>query len=404
MSLLLNRRRNIQQQIKRENAYLKELTRSLDEMNRKQEELQHNQRLQLIGTLTGGIAHEFRNLLTPIMGYSGLLRETLPPDSPMRADIDEIYTSAVRAKEIIKQITSLSRKNLDPVFKPLPLDDILPRILKVVATMKPAGAEMHVDVDFDGHRIMGNATQINQVILNLCNNAFQALPDDGGALWVSGRIEEDEGARFAVLRFRDNGAGMDAKVRDRIFDPFFTTKRVGEGTGLGLSVVQNIVDLHQGAIEVDSEPGRGTTFTLRFPTVRPNEIDGELEEPEARPLREPLDIVLVEDDSHVLRVFQRGLEQNGFTVKAFTEPLEALRELEQNSCDLLVTDYNMPRMTGAELAMRARGLAKKPKILVLTGFADKEMLEFLRQDIIDGYQIKPVEISELVEKINTLFA
>lgn len=404
MGILFHRRRENQRQIQRENIYLKELNRSMDEMNRRQEELQHSQRLQLIGTLTGGIAHEFRNLLTPIMGYSGLLRETLPPDSPIREDIDEIYTSAVRAKEIIQQITSLSRKNLDPAFKPLRLDEVMPRILKVADSTKPAGASMEMDVDFGGAEIMGNKTQLNQIILNLCNNAFQALPDGTGKLQVTGRTQRENGAEYAVLTFTDNGEGIEPERLERIFDPFFTTKRVGEGTGLGLSVVQNIVDLHQGVISVDSTPGRGTTFTVRFPTIVAEAAEKKKPAEAAKAMEEPISVVLVEDDEQILRLLHRGLAKNGFATQAFSDPLEALKEMEQNPCRLLVTDYNLPRMTGGELAMRVRGSNKNTKIIVLTGFADVDLLEYMQKDIIDGYQIKPVPVSELVEKINALFA
>ena len=404
MGILFHRRRENQLQIQRENVYLKELNRSMDEMNRRQEEMQHNQRLQLIGTLTGGIAHEFRNLLTPIMGYSGLLRETLPPDSPIREDINEIYTSAVRAKEIIQQITSLSRKNLDPAFRPLRMDEVMPRILKVADSTKPAGASMEMDVDFGGAEIMGNKTQLNQIVLNLCNNAFQALPDGTGRLQVAGRTVRENGVEYAVLTFTDNGEGIEPEVLERIFDPFFTTKRVGEGTGLGLSVVQNIVDLHQGAIGVDTRPGHGTTFTVRFPTIAAETAEKKKPAETTKTAEEPVSIVLVEDDEQILRLLHRGLAKSGFATQAFSDPLEALKEIEQNPCRLLITDYNLPRMTGGELAMRVRGGDSNIKIIILTGFADVDLLEYMQKDIIDGYQIKPVPVSELVEKINALFA
>ncbi len=403
MALLFRYRRESQRKIKRENQYLKELNRSLDEMARRQEEMRHHQRLQMIGTLTGGIAHEFRNLLTPIMGYSGLLRESLPPDSPMREDIEEIYGSAVKAKEIIQQITSLSRKNLEPEFKPVRLDNVLPGILKMAVSGKPADFEIVTRIDFGGEYIMGDKTQISQIVLNLCNNAFQAKPDGKGHLWIDGEMADEGAGRFAVLRFRDDGAGIPPETLPRIFDPFFTTKRVGEGTGLGLSVVQNIVDLHKGTIAVESAPDAGTIFTIRFPAIRPEESRRLAAVPAPRAADDVIDVVLVEDDEAVLRVLKRGLEKSGFATRAFTDPAEALKEMEKNPSRLLVTDFTMPGMNGGELAKKARQIFPNVKIIILTGFADRDILDYLKQDIIDSYQIKPVPISELVEKINGLF-
>ena len=395
--MLLSRRRENQRQIERENEYLKEL-------NRRQEETQHNQRLQMIGTLAGGIAHEFRNLLTPIMGYSGMMRESLPAGSPLREDLDEIYSSAVRAKEIIQQITSLSRKRLEPTLEPISLDDVVSGVLRVAATFKPPEVTLRTDVDFGGRLITGNKTQINQIVLNLCNNAFQAMPD-GGVLDVTGKCaREKDGSGRAVLAFRDDGVGIAEANLERIFDPFFTTKRGGEGTGLGLSVVQNIVDLHGGTISVDSRPGEGATFVLSFPLLSPS-VSKRVKP--ARPDRpaasELISIVLVEDDATVMNVLHRGLARGGFTTQAFADPRLALDEIRRNPCRLLITDYDTPGMSGIELAAEVRRIRPEVKILLLTGLADAEILQFVETGVIDSYQIKPVPVSELVERVNAMF-
>lgn len=405
MGLSFERRRERQRLIQQENIYLRQVNRSLDEMTRHQEEAQHSQRLKMIGTLTGGIAHEFRNLLTPIMGYSGMMRESLPPDSPYRDDANEIYSSAVKAKEIIQQITSLSRKNLSPVLKPVCLDSVMQSIMKIVSATKPSEAVVEMDVNLSESRILGNKTQLNQIALNLCNNAFQAMPDGKGTLRISGWVEDKTEGRWAVITFSDDGQGMAPEVAERIFDPFFTTKKVGEGTGLGLSVVQNIVDLHHGTITVETTPKSGTTFTLRFPVIKPEHAGAETKiHSERLKAEESLGIVLVEDDETVLKMLDKGLARHGFATRIFTDPVEALAEMQKTPCRLLVTDYTLPRMTGAALAIRVKEFSPETKIVILTGFADMEILESLQKAVIDGYQIKPVLVSELVEKITSLFS
>lgn len=398
--MLLSRRRENQRQIERENAYLKEL-------NRSREEVRHNQRLQMIGTLAGGIAHEFRNLLTPIMGYSGMMRESLPPDSPLRENLDEIYSCAVRAKEIIQQITSLSRKRLEPTLEPVSLDEIVPGVLRAAAMFKPAEVKLVKDVNFKGRSIMGSKTQINQILLNLCNNAFQAMPS-GGVLTVTGKTARDRegGGARAVLTVRDSGVGITEENLERIFDPFFTTKRVGEGTGLGLSVVQNIVDLHGGNVSVTSRPGEGASFVLSFPLL-PSAVSERLGKSARKTkaaVSELISVVLVENDPKVMNLLHRGLARGGFTTQAFSDPARALEEIKRNPCRLLITDCDAAgSMTGVDLAREVREARPEIKILLLAGLADAEIERLAEQGVVDSYQIKPVPVSELVERVGTMF-
>ncbi len=397
VGMLFSRHRENQRQIQRENEYLKEL-------NRRQEETQHNQRLQMIGTLAGGIAHEFRNLLTPIMGYSGMMRESLPPDSPLREDLDEIYSCSVRAKEIIQQITSISRKKLEPTLEPINLGEVITAALKVASTFKPPDVTLRSEVNFGGRLIMGNKNQLNQIILNLCNNAFQAMPG-GGGLHVTGKcVKERGGAGRAVLTIHDDGMGIKEEHLERIFDPFFTTKRTGEGTGLGLSVVQNIVELHGGAVSVTSSPGEGSTFSLSFPLVSTDVSKRRISmRKSSSPASELISIVLVEGDDAIMNLLHRGLASGGFTTQAFSNPALALAEITRNPCRLLITDYDMSGMTGIELALKVREARPEVKILLLTSLADAEVGRFVERGVIDSYQIKPVPVSELLERVSAMF-
>lgn len=402
MALLYRYRLESQRKVEEENEYLRQLNRSLDEMARRQEELRHSQRLQLIGTLTGGIAHEFRNLLTPIMGYAGLLRETLPPESPIREDIEEIYGSAVKAKEIIQQVMILSRKSVSPEFKPLCLDDVIPGTLKVANASKPPDYEIGYDLDFGENYVMANRTQIAQIVLNLCYNAFQAKREGPGHLWIRGWAARENGGKFAILQFTDDGVGMAPEVLQRIFDPFFTTKRVGEGTGLGLSVVQSIVELHNGTIEARSELGSGTVFTLRFPLVSSDGSDTEDIGDESVMGLEAQEIVLIERDDEDRVFLKKGLEKRGFIVRAFANQQTARDDMAARSCRLLITTYTTSGGSGLDLARDVKVRYPGTKVLVLTAHVEPDILESLQSNAIDGYQIKPAQLSEVVEKIMAL--
>ena len=398
---LLRRLYSDYKKVEQENQYLRKLNSSLEEMTRRQEKLQHDQRLQMIGTLVSGITHEFSNLLTPIMGLSEMLLDDLSETDPTREDIEAIYNSSCKAKEIIQQITSLGRKNLDLAFRAISLDETVLRTLKIATASLPEGVELITEVDFEGNCILGSSTQISQVILNLCTNAIHAMKDGAGQLRVLGSIEEENAAKYAVLRFCDNGIGMDAATLKQIFDPFFTTKHADKGTGLGLSIVQNIIELHHGRITVESELGVGTTFTLRLPIVLTDKTE-KREKPQpisdrgGAPLPE---IAVVEDDTGVLNALVKGLSKRGFTVRAFSNPADALQSLESAPCGLIITDYSMPQMTGIEFAMRIKGGAGNTKILLLTGFADADILDYIRRGIIDAFLTKPASIDEVLLKL-----
>lgn len=266
--LVRNYRR--QDQVQRENQKLKEINAKLTEINRQEEKLAHQQRLQTIGTLTGGIAHEFSNLLTPIMGYSAMILQNMEITDENYEDMETIYASSVKAKEIIDQIASFSGKNSQQTFQDLSAQRVVQHGIRMVESVKPRGVEMETELEAEA-RIYGNPTQIQQILLNLCTNAFHAMQNrEHGVLKISTGLTGEKEDRFQIL-VEDNGCGMTKEVKDQIFDPFFTTKRTGEGTGLGLSVVQRMVESHSGTIEVESEPGKGTRFRLTFPVLKREE-------------------------------------------------------------------------------------------------------------------------------------
>lgn len=273
ISILLMARRNARAQ--QEVLLLRERNLALEAVTKKSQALAHHQRLEIIGTLTSSIAHEFNNLLTPIMGYSILVLEKLPPDAEELYDnVLEIYEASRKAKTIISRLSDLSRKNTPLTFQYISPDDLVLRVLEIAAPAKPPKVQVEHKLQCRHLWVHGNEIQLSQMLLNLVLNAYQAMETDGGTLTVNTRQEEDT-ISFHVA---DTGPGIDPGLLDHIFEPFFTTKERGKGTGLGLAIVQQVVKEHQGHVSVHSEVGRGTVITVRLP------LSTEEEETEHTPL------------------------------------------------------------------------------------------------------------------------
>ncbi len=248
----------------RELTVLRRKNEAIQALNRQTNELAHHQRLETIGTLTSSIAHEFNNLLTPIMGYSILALEQLPQEETELYDnILEIYDASRKAKDIIARLSALSRKTDPAQVQPLSPDALVRRVLDTAAPARPARVAVETRLHSGDLRILGNETQLCQMLLNLLLNAFQAMEDRGGVVTVEAEADGD----WARFRVSDNGPGIPAAIRDRIFQPFFTTKEAGRGTGLGLAIVQQVVESHGGVIAVEEAPGGGARFTIHLPAA-----------------------------------------------------------------------------------------------------------------------------------------
>ena len=243
-----------------------------------EDQVHHDQRLQSLGTLAGGVAHEFNNVLQPMVLYLELALEDIPGDSPVAQNLRHVQELADRAKGLSQQILTFSRQDSNPRFVTGELAPITEEAVTMIRALLPATVDLRVEIDPDCGPVKCVPEQINQLLVNLCNNAFQAMADASGHITVSLR-EEDVSGELArrhpklaagphvVLEVRDTGKGMDAATQERIFEPFFTTQEVGKGTGLGLSVVHGIVKRHDGEIVVESEPGKGTRFSIYLPLV-----------------------------------------------------------------------------------------------------------------------------------------
>jgi PAS domain S-box-containing protein len=374
-----------------------------------EEQLRQSQRMEAVGRLAGGIAHDFNNVLSIILGYGEDILSTLKEGDPMREDMQEIQAAALRAAELTRQLLMFSRQQ---VIEPrvLSLNEVLAGMERMLQRVLGEQLELVISPAADLGHVRVDRGHIEQVIMNLAVNARDAMPH-GGRLTIEtcNVVLDDAFARhhlgsqpgpYVFLGVTDTGVGMDADVRGRIFEPFFTTKELGKGTGLGLSTALGIVQQGGGGIWVYSEKGHGTTFKVYLPRV-----DAALDAPPS--LHPPADlrgtetVLLVEDDPSVREVARRVLERSGYDVLRVDSALEALLVGETHPAEihLLVTDVVMPKLSGAELASRL--LAKRPglKVLFMSGYTDRSVVE---SGVLDGsvpFVQKPFTSEQLARKV-----
>ncbi len=385
------------------------IVRDISDRKRLESQLQQAQKMEAIGTLAGGIAHDFNNILTAILGNAELAEFEIPGNSPARHSLDQVYKAAYRARDLVAQILAFSRQT-DQELKPIKVNIILQEALNLLRSSLPATIEIRQRITTKRDTIIGDPTQIHQIIMNLCTNAHHALRDEGGVLEVSLKdVDLDletqtdyldlKPGSYMQLSVKDTGPGMNRETVGRIFDPYFTTKEKGEGTGLGLSVVHGIVKNHGGSIIVNSEPGEGTTFHVYFPLV---ESHIEPESKEAEPVPEGNECILfVDDEEAICDIGKRSLQRLGYSVEVRTSSLEALEAFrsQPERYDLIITDMTMPQMTGDRLSKKLMEIRPDIPIVICTGFS--EMLDERKaQEIgIRTFIMKPLVIRELANTV-----
>lgn len=372
-------------------------------------QLRQAQKMEAIGALAGGIAHDFNNILTPILGYSELVVERLPPSGEERGLVQEINKAGKRAKELVKQILTFSRQT-EQQRQPVQIHLIVKEALKLLRSTIPTTIAIKQHV-VDCGMVMADPTQIHQVLMNLCTNAYHAMREAGGELSVSLSVVEITAQDYldnlalqpgphVKLIVRDTGCGMSKELQARIFDPYFTTKKPDEGTGLGLSVVHGIVRSHQGHITVYSEPGQGSAFHVYLPQV---EVQSEGAAEEAGPMPRGSGTVLAVDDELVVCQFhEKVLRRLGYEVVLCSSGMQALETFQRDRAriDLVLTDMTMPGMNGAELARRIKQLSPATPVIICTGFSDIMNGEKAKQLGIDGYLFKPVAMQQLAQALH----
>ncbi len=383
------------------------------ELAKYERQLQQVLKIQAIGTLAGGIAHDFNNILFPIVGYTELTMDEVSDDSVAHKNLEEILKAAHRAKNLVQQILTFSRQS-DQERKPIKVQNIITETLRLLRASIPASIEIIHKIQDDCGHIMGDPTQIHQVIMNLCTNAYQAMQDKGGKLEVI-LTEIDVGYEEMIdkvgmqpgkhlrLLVKDEGCGMEASVLDRIFEPYYTTKEQGKGTGLGLSVIHGIVKNHRGDITVKSTPGKGTIFQVYLPLIEDVDPDVEFESTDGA-IKGEERILLVDDEEQIVAMEQQMLENLGYRVTARTDSAEALKVFAEHpqNFDLVITDMTMPHMTGDQLAQKMLDIEPNIPVILCTGFNQGITEEKALAMGIQKFVMKPVVKKELATTIRTV--
>ena len=356
-------------------------------------QLHESQKMEAVGILAGGIAHDFNNLLAAILGNVVLAQEDVGEGHEALISLAQIRQASVRARNLVQQILAFSRRQ--PVVPTrTALQTPIQETLTLLHATLPAGVQLQASLDEQPLTVLADATQLQQVVMNLCTNAWQALPAEGGRIDVQlnavlpGTITDPPppaglaGGGHARLRVRDNGAGMDEATQSHVFEPFFTTKPVGSGTGLGLAVVHGIVTSMGGLLSVHSAPGQGSSFEVWLPLIDgPTRAEVVPVEP-GMPLTSTeglaRHVVCVDDDTLMLQMMERWLTRQGYRVSAYADPQVALQALRAApmSVDLVVTDFNMPGLSGLALAQALSALRPDLPIILSSG----HMSEGLQRD------------------------
>ncbi len=382
------------------------------EKTKLEDQLLQLQKMETIGTLAGGIAHDFNNILTPILGYTEMALEELSEESVLRYDIEQINSAATRGKDLVQQILTFSRQ-VDFDKKPLKLDEVIREVLKLIRASFPSNIEIKQDLDMDCGTVLADATQMHQIIMNLCTNAYHAMMKHGGVLTVklnktevgtrqiNGSAKIQKGT-YVRLTISDTGHGMDKRTVERIFEPFFTKKEVGSGSGLGLSVVHGIVSNNHGSIVVESKPGKGSIFMIYLPQHSEEIIPEKITSQKVKKGRGS--ILFVDDEKEITYMGKRMLESLGYTVDIKTDSQAALQDFKQDpyKYDLLVTDQAMPKLMGTELIGKVKKIRPDLKSIIITGYQDSIPKNAIEQYDISDIISKPLilsEFSELIRKV-----
>ena len=369
-----------------------------------EEESTYRGRMESIGKLAGGVAHDFNNVLTGILGYASLMKKMAPQEGPLGRYAEVIEASAKRAASLTEHLLNFSRRQRTKTVDVVDLNSLLGDVLFLV---RESFRTINVEKEFDESLppIRGDAGELQHVFLNLCVNAKDAMPEGGTLTIKTSREAAGDNGGFAVVKIHDTGSGIDEDCRRQVFEPYFTTKTENKKLGMGLYLVQKTVKRHGGFIELESGPETGTTFTLYFPFTE------SVSEPPKEPARPAPDLgkrtILVVDDEEVVRELLAGLlSQEGYEVLRAEDGKTAIALFESRaaSIDLVILDMIMPRMKGEEVLARLRGMPLSPKVVISSGFMTEEQRDKLKDYGVDGFLDKPYGEEDALKVVRAVLA
>lgn len=386
-----------------------QIATDITRMKDMEEQLRQSQKMESIGTLSGGIAHDFNNILGIIVGNTELAIEDVPDWNPAHLNLKEIMAASLRAKDIIRQLLSFSRKT-GQELRSIGIMTVIKDTLRLLRATIPTTVEIRENIPATDETILADPIQINQIVMNLCINASQEMEKTGGILEVTAEaVTLDEktihgygnlapGA-YVKITISDTGPGIDPDIIGRIYDPYFTTKAVGKGSGMGLAVVHGIVKNHNGEIFVDSQRGKGTTFSIFFPVagakqaIKAETLDAIPQGCET--------ILFVDDEASIVKATGQMLKKLGYRVETRVNPLEALELFKEkpHEFDLVITDMTMPQMTGGTLSKKLMEVRRDIPVIICTGYSSQLGEGEAKERGIAGYVMKPIRMRKIAETI-----
>lgn len=382
--------------------------RAEEEKANLEQQLIQSQKMEAIGTLAGGIAHDFNNVLAAIMGYVELAMFDAAPGSTIQKELDQVLKATHRATDLVRQILTFSRKT-GQERQPLDLKPLLSEALKMIRATLPTTIEIRQHLKTDGELVLANATQLHQVIMNLCTNAAHAMEESGGTLEVrlderdfagtSARLHGVSPGQYLEISISDTGHGIPPALKQRIFDPYYTTKAKGKGTGMGLAVARGIVQSHGGAIDVESQLGKGSCFHILLPLTTVA-LESAPEKNESLPLGTE-SVLFVDDEPVLVDLGQQMLTRLGYKVTCCDDSLEALHLFKKDlyRFDLVITDTTMPNMTGDKLASHLLALRSDIPVFLCTGYSEQITQEKATRIGIAAFLMKPLSINDLAHTL-----
>ncbi len=384
-------------------------TQAEEEQKKLESQLRQSHKMEAIGTIAGGIAHDFNNILGIIIGNMELAIDTIEDGNPAHANLDAIKKASLRASDVVKQLLNFSREAEHSKI-PIDIGSIVKESIIFLRSSIPTSIEIESSIPESLTNIIADSTQIHQVLINLCTNAAHSMEKDGGILKIDlseveldnvtkTQFQEIDAGHYIQLIISDTGHGIDSKTKAKIFDPYFTTKDVGKGTGMGLAVVLGIVQNHNGAILLYSEPGEGSTFKVLFPATGEKTIKEEIDS-KALPKGNET-ILFIDDEVGLTEIGRDLLERLGYNIVTKTDPVKALDlyRSDPSRFDLIITDMTMPHLTGDQLIKEILKIDSKMPVILCTGFSNKIDMEKAIKIGAQSYIEKPLDKNQLAYSV-----